>query len=65
MYKNCEDRDIPKAKITYKVKAVIHTHEGHQMKYQQMLVIHEPPVAFVADAESTHTAHLTTWCCKN
>ena len=65
MYKNCHDHNKPKVMIKYKVKAVLHTHDHHQMKYEQLLVIHEPPVPFVADSAHTHTAHLTTWCCQD
>lgn len=40
-------REKPKAEIKYSVQAKLCTHSDHEsMKYKQLLVIREPPVAF-------------------
>ena len=64
MYKNCHDHDKPKAKLLYSVKSVLHTHDKKEMKYKQLLVVHEPPVEFLADHANTHTTNLSTWFCR-
>jgi hypothetical protein len=46
MYHNKHHHKRPKAHITYFIKAVIENHDRTQLKYKQMLVLHEPPVAF-------------------
>ena len=52
MYHNQHHYDSPKAFVKYSVKATIVTHSRQTLKYKQMLVIHEPPVQFVQNAQN-------------
>lgn len=46
MYHNKGHSDHPKAHVKYSARATIVTHEKKVLKYKQMLIIQEPPVAF-------------------
>jgi len=65
MYNNKHHHDRPKAIIQYNVKAVLTTHHQGDLKYKQLLVIHEPPVPFRADEQHTQKVGITTCCCMN
>lgn len=51
MYHNIHHHDKPKAHIKYNVKAIVHNHDRTQLKYKQMLILHEPPVAFQENSQ--------------
>jgi hypothetical protein len=63
MYQNRQHTDKPKAFIAYYVKAKIENHDRTYLKYKQMLVLHEPPVAFKQDEQHRQTVGITTCCC--
>jgi len=65
MYHNKHHHDQPKAHITYKIKALIECHSKAQLKYKQMLVVHEPPVAFKENELHQQKVAITTCCCCN
>lgn len=53
----------PKAKIRYSVQAIMHSHDGSIMKYKQMIMVHQPPVAFVQDQIHAANKVINSWCC--
>lgn len=63
-FKHKKSREEPKAKIKYYVKAVLHTHDKHdEMKFKQVLIIREKPVALREGDQQSETSHIKTWCC--
>ena len=63
-FKDHHSREKPKAKVKYYVKVVLKTHDKHdEMKYKQVLIIREKPVAFRTGDAQAETSHLKTWCC--
>jgi len=44
MWKRKDHYDRPSIKIKYSIKSIVHTHSKKQLKYKQLLLIHEPPV---------------------
>ena len=63
MYKNCHHHDSPKAVVKYYIRATIHTHDEKKLQYEQLLMIHEPPVTMQENATTSVTRDLSTWCC--
>lgn len=47
MFHRPHDRDHPQAYIKYYITAILKNMDRTELRYSQMLVIHEPPVAFV------------------
>jgi len=59
-------REKPKAQIKYSVQARLCTSSDHDsMKYKQILIIREPPVAFKVGERQEEISEITTWCCCN
>ena len=54
-------REDPKAKVKYWIRATLVGSE--KMKYKQVLIVREPPVAFVQGEQQQETSKVTTWCC--
>lgn len=46
MWDRYDIHDSPKATVKYHCEATLVTQENTECKYEQMLVVHEPPVAF-------------------
>ncbi len=62
--KSCNDK--PKAKVKYTVQATLcATMSNDEMKYKQVLIIREPPVAFKQGDRQSETSQITTCCCFN
>ena len=63
-FKEKHEREKPKAKIKYYVKATLKTHDKHdEMKYKQVLMIREKPVNFKTNDAQSETSNIKTWCC--
>mmetsp|Transcript_226 Transcript_226/g.414 ORF Transcript_226/g.414 Transcript_226/m.414 type:complete len:98 (+) Transcript_226:356-649(+) len=65
MYHDLSTWHRPKAEVKYSIKGTIEMLDGKVMKYKQMLVIHEPPVEFKQDANSTVVSKISTCCCQD
>lgn len=63
MFKNNETLAKPKANIRYGVKAVIENHDGTQLFYDHMLIVHEPPVPFIQNQSLQQKFPIQTWGC--
>lgn len=63
MFQNKNHRDRPKAIVKYSFQALIENHDKTVLKYKQMIVLHEPPVAFNAAASAQQKVGITTCCC--
>jgi hypothetical protein len=62
--KKCIEK--PKAKVKYTVQATLcSTLTNDHMKYKQVLIIREPPVAFKQGDRQSETSQITTCCCFN
>ena len=46
MYENFADHDKPVCKIKYSVETTLLMQEKQQLKYKQLLIVHEKPVEF-------------------
>jgi hypothetical protein len=59
------EHDKEKAHLQYSIKATL-TKKGwftNDMKYKQLLTIHEAPVEFKPEEYQVQTVSLTEWCC--
>lgn len=63
MYKNENTKEKPKSVVQYSIRSKIINHDGTYLKYKQMLVVHEPPVPFEAEAWKQHSVNLMSYCC--
>lgn len=63
MFKNDNHADRPKVFIKYSVRAKIVTNSGKELKYKQMVMIHEPPIEFKVNYQNTVTIGLNTYGC--
>jgi hypothetical protein len=65
-FKDKHCREKPKAKVKYTVQATLcSTLTNDHMKYKQVLIIREPPVAFKQGDRQSETSQITTCCCFN
>ena len=57
--------DQEKAVVQYSIKATLKKKGwfDSDIKYKQLLTIHEPPVEFRPDEYQIQTVNLTEWCC--
>ena len=63
-FKDKKQREGPKAKVKYMVKAKIDSsNDSHDMSYKQILVIREKPVALQEKVEISETQNIKTCCC--
>jgi hypothetical protein len=54
----------PKAKVKYTIQATLcSTLTNDHMKYKQVLIIREPPVAFQEENKQSETVRIKTCCC--
>jgi hypothetical protein len=58
-----DHHDHPFAKVKYTAQAIMVMKNKSILKYKQWLVVHEPPVQFIENSQSTQEVALTTCCC--
>ena len=63
MFQKKDNFEKPKAIIKYSVTARIINHDKTQLQYKQMLVLHEPPVAFQENTNLQQKVGITVCCC--
>lgn len=63
MYHNINHHDMPKAVVKYSFKAKIVNHDKSILKYKQLIVVHEPPVAFNPETVASQIVPIKSCCC--
>ena len=63
MFQNKHHHDKPKAIVKYSVMSTIINYDNTVLRYKQMPVIHEPPVAFQENNLYKQKVAMTTCCC--
>ena len=65
IYSNKKDHEKPKCNIKYHIKCIIDAAGwfGRDLKYKQMLVVHEKPVEFKENTTKEETINISEWCC--
>ena len=64
-FKAHHHHDKPKSVVKYTIKGILHGHDGRDLSYKQLLVLHEPPVAFQENNTQMQTVPITNCCCFN
>jgi hypothetical protein len=55
----------PKSIVKYTIKGILHGHDGRDLAYKQLLVLHEHPVAFQENYSQMQTVAISNCCCIN
>ena len=63
VYENRRISGDPWIKIKHTIQAIVNMHDNSMIKYKQWIIVHEPPVPFVANSATTSTAEVKSCGC--
>jgi hypothetical protein len=64
-FKAHHSHDKPKSVVKYTIKGILHGNDGRDLAYKQLLILHEPPVAFQENNSQMQTVAISNCCCIN